>query len=71
MNSTRKQRAKISVAELKKRRYENYLKLKEFENDKKRSKSDPRKKKQMRATFLVTLFQVHYMEQFHQFLQCN
>jgi hypothetical protein len=41
------QRAKISVAELKKRRYENYLKLKkEFENDKKRSKSDPRKKKQ-------------------------
>jgi hypothetical protein len=66
------QRAKISVAELKKRRYENYLKLKkEFENDKKRSKSDPRKKKQMRATFLVTLFQVHYMEQFHQFLQCK
>jgi hypothetical protein len=58
------QRAKISVAELKKRRYENYLKLKkEFENDKKRSKSDPRKKKQ-RETFLVTLFQVHYMEQF-------
>jgi hypothetical protein len=40
---------------------------KEFENDKK-NKSDPRKKKQMRATFLVTLFQVHYMEQFHQFL---
>jgi hypothetical protein len=40
------QRAKISVAELKKRRYENYLKLKkEFENDKKRSKSDPRKKR--------------------------
>jgi hypothetical protein len=38
---------------------------------KKRSKSDPRKKKQMRATFLVTLFQVHYMEQFHQFLQCK
>jgi hypothetical protein len=39
------QRAKISVAELKKRRYENYLKLKkkEFENEK-RSKSDPRKK---------------------------
>jgi hypothetical protein len=66
------QRAKISVAELKKRRYENYLKLKkEFEKKKKRSKSDPRKKKQMRATFLVTLFQVHYMEQFHQFLQCK
>jgi uncharacterized protein YeeX (DUF496 family) len=30
------QRAKISVAELKKRRYENYLKLKKFENDKKK-----------------------------------
>jgi hypothetical protein len=24
-------------------------------------------RRQMRATFLVTLFQVHYMEQFHQF----
>jgi hypothetical protein len=44
---------------------------KEFENDKKRSKSDPPKEKSMRATFLVTLFQVHYMEQFHQFLQCK
>jgi hypothetical protein len=67
-----KQRAKISVAELKKRRYENYLKLKKnLKMTKKRSKSDPRKKKQMRATFLVTLFQVHYMEQFHQFLQCK
>jgi hypothetical protein len=31
----------------------------------------PERKKQMRATFLVTLFQVHYMEQFHQFLQCK
>jgi hypothetical protein len=52
MNSTENTRAKISVAELKKRRYENYLKLKkEFENDK-RSKSDPPKEKQMRATFL-------------------
>jgi hypothetical protein len=63
MNSTRKriQRAKISVAELKKRRYENYLKLKKnLKMTKKRSKSDPRKKKQMRATFLVTLFQVYY-----------
>jgi hypothetical protein len=64
-------RAKISVAELKKRRYENYLKKKNLKMTKKRSKSDPRKKKQMRATFLVTLFQVHYMEQFHQFLQCK
>jgi hypothetical protein len=35
----------------------------------KRSKSDPRKEDE--KTFLVTLFQVHYMEQFHQFLQCK
>jgi hypothetical protein len=39
------------------------------ENDKKRSKSDPERKAD--ETFLVTLFQVHYMEQFHQFLQCK
>jgi hypothetical protein len=47
----------------------NTLNLKKFENDKKRSKSDPERRRD--ETFLVTLFQVHYMEQFHQFLQCN
>jgi hypothetical protein len=40
----KKQRAKISVAELKKRRYENYLKLKKKMMTKKGSKSDPPKK---------------------------
>jgi hypothetical protein len=45
---------------------------KEFENDKKKGLNQiPERKKQMRATFLVTLFQVHYMEQFHQSLQCK
>jgi predicted TPR repeat methyltransferase len=72
MNSTKRiQRAKISVAELKKRRYENYLKLKKNLKMTKNLNQIPERKKQMRATFLVTLFQVHYMEQFHQFLQCK
>jgi hypothetical protein len=38
------QRAKISVAELKKTGMKITLNLKKFENDKKRSKSDPKKK---------------------------
>jgi hypothetical protein len=48
MNSTRKKNTKARfVAELKKRRYENYLKLKkEFENDKKKGLNQiPERKK--------------------------
>jgi hypothetical protein len=45
MNSTRKEYKGKDVAELKKRRYENYLKLKKNLKMTKRSKSDPRKKK--------------------------
>jgi hypothetical protein len=47
------------------------LNLKNLKMTKKRSKSDPRKKKADESNILVTLFQVHYMEQFHQFLQCK
>jgi hypothetical protein len=48
MNSTRKriQRAKISVAELKKTQVWNYLKLKKIWKWQKRSKSDPLKEKE-------------------------
>jgi hypothetical protein len=53
-------RAKISVAEKRNAGMKITLnKKKEFENDKKGLNQIP-KKKQMRATFLVTLFQVHY-----------
>jgi hypothetical protein len=57
------QRAKISVAELKKRRYENYLKLKkEFENDKKGLNQIPERKTE--SNILSYTVSVHYMEQF-------
>jgi hypothetical protein len=46
------------------------LNLKEFENDK-RSKSDPLKEKADESNILSYTVSVHYMEQFHQFLQCK
>jgi hypothetical protein len=43
---------------------------KEFENDKKRSKSDPEEKAD-ESNILSYTVSGHYMEQFHQSLQCK